>query len=208
MSGHAPSRRAVLAGALAAAAAGAGAAVPAGRALVVSDASTGERLLAVPVSAGDRVTLAYTHSVEKTPVRDVYAVRGTRLEMVRMEFASYGAGLPAHADVRRTGDGSFVFDPPGVYERIHVQPGRVAGHELVVAGRRYDLFALSGGDAVTLSVARRSLLAAAADALRGAPGGDSADGTAASESRTDGPLGNPDDARVAPANDSPGRRRR
>jgi hypothetical protein len=124
------------------------------RVLVVADADTGETVLALPVSEGTRVTLAYTHSVEKTPVRDVYAVDGSRLEMVRMEFESYGAGLPSRADVTRE-NGSFVFDPGGSYRHLFVHPGDVAGHELVVGDRRYDLVDLSGGESVELFVARR-----------------------------------------------------
>ncbi|WP_135830013.1 DUF1850 domain-containing protein [Halorussus halobius] len=125
--------------------------------MVVADAETGERLLAVPVTEGTTVALNYTHSVEKTPVLDVYAVDGTELEMVRMEFRSYGAGLPARADVTITENGTFVFDPEGSYERLHVTPGRVAGHELVVGDRTYDLVDLSDARTVTIRVAAGSV---------------------------------------------------
>ena len=126
------------------------------RTLVVEDAETGERLLAVPVAEGTTVALNYTHSVEKTPVLDVYAVDGTELEMVRMEFRSYGAGLPARADVTITENDTFVFDPEGSYDRLYVTPGPIAGHELVVGDRTYDLVDLSDARTVTLSVARGS----------------------------------------------------
>ncbi|WP_458186520.1 DUF1850 domain-containing protein [Haladaptatus sp. NG-WS-4] len=122
--------------------------------LVVADGDTGEPILVLPVENGTRVTLAYTHSVEKTPVRDVYAVDGDELEMVEMRFQSYGAGLPARANVSRE-NGWFVFDPEGSYTTISVTPGDVAGHELVVGDRRYDLVALSGGESVELFVTRR-----------------------------------------------------
>ncbi len=122
--------------------------------LVVADADTGEPILVAPVENGTRVTLAYTHSVEKTPVRDVYAVDGSRLEMVEMRFQSYGAGLPARADVTRE-NGWFVFDPAGSYATVPAAPGEVAGHELRVGDRRYDLVALSGGESVELFVVRR-----------------------------------------------------
>ena len=131
--------------------------VPGGeRLLVVEDAETGERLLAVPVAEGTTVALNYTHSVEKTPVLDVYAVDGTELEMVRMEFRSYGAGLPARADVTVTENDTFVFDPEGSYEELYVTPGPIAGHELVVGDRVYDLVDLSDARTVKLSVAADS----------------------------------------------------
>lgn len=126
------------------------------RLLLVEDAETGEQLLAVPVTEETTVALNYTHSVEKTPVLDVYEVNGTELEMVRMEFHSYGAGLPARADVNVTENGTFVFDPDGSYDTLYVTPGRIAGHELIVGDRRYDLVDLSDGRSVSLRIVHRS----------------------------------------------------
>lgn len=138
---------------------------PVDRALVVSDADTGEPLLTVPVEGGTTVDLEYTHSVEKTPVRDSYEVRGAELDNVRMEFSSYGAGLPANQEVRRD-DGSFVFDPDRTYGRLVVSPGSVAGHELVVDEHRYDLVALADGEAVVLTVERRTAAELAEQRIR------------------------------------------
>lgn len=123
--------------------------------LVVEDES-GEELLTVPVEENSTVVLSYTHSVEKTPVRDVYAVRDGGLTMTYTEFSSYGAGLPSTAPVERSGNGSFIFRPPDRhYEEVWVATGRIAGHELVVDGERYDLVELADGGSVRLRVARR-----------------------------------------------------
>ncbi|WP_435345512.1 DUF1850 domain-containing protein [Haloarchaeobius sp. HRN-SO-5] len=127
---------------------------PAERVLVVADADTGDRLLTVPVDEGTAVTLAYTHSVEKTPVEDRYVVNGTSLDNTQMRFQSYGWGLPAGANVSER-DGWFVFDPDRSYESVVVQPGRIAGHELWVDGETYDLVELSSASAIRLSVERR-----------------------------------------------------
>lgn len=122
-----------------------------GPTLVVTDAETGERLLEIPVAEGTTVTLAYTHSVERTPVRDRYVVRDGRLVMTRMTFESYGWGLPASADVERV-NGSFVAKPNRSYTSITVAPGRVAGHRLIVGDRTVDLVALADGRSVRLAV--------------------------------------------------------
>ncbi|WP_049969182.1 DUF1850 domain-containing protein [Haladaptatus cibarius] len=122
--------------------------------LVVADVETGEPILVTPVENGTQVALAYTHSVEKTPVRDVYVVDGAELEMTEMRFQSYGAGLPANANVTSE-SGWFVFDPPGRYAQISVAPGDVANHELRVGDEQYDLAALSGGESVKLFVIER-----------------------------------------------------
>jgi len=140
-----------------AAGAGVAAATPAGQELVVADAETGETLLAVPVEENTTVALEYTHSVEKNRVLDAYAVRDGELVMTRMEFESYGAGLPANADVAIE-NGTFVFDPDNTVDELYVKPGRIAGHRLHVGDRTYDLVALSDARSVRLSVERRSAL--------------------------------------------------
>lgn len=131
-------------------------AATADRTLVVADADSGERLLERPVDDGTEVTLSYTHSVEKTPVHDVYVVDGTEIRMDRMVFSSYGAGLPATEPIERTEDG-FVVSVDRSYEELYVSPGSIAGHELVIEGDRYDLVALSDGKSVVLYVTDRSL---------------------------------------------------
>ena len=118
--------------------------------LVVADADSAERLVEHPVDDGETVVLAYTHSVERTPVRDVYEVDDGALRMVRTEFSSFGAGLPTD-DVERTDDG-YVVHLDDRHERLRVAPRAVAGHELVVGGTRYDLVALAE-DRLAISVA-------------------------------------------------------
>lgn len=140
------------------------AATPAGNALVVADASSGERLLATPVDEGTPVVLTYQHSVEKTPVHDVYVVHNGSLVMTRMEFQSYGWGLPARANVTRE-NGSFTFDPNGSYAELYVKPGRVADHRLRVGNRTYDLVALANAEGVRLSLTQRSVLATTLDSF-------------------------------------------
>lgn len=134
--------------------------LPAGQALVVETADSGEELLRVPVEENTTVALEYTHSVEKTRVLDAYAVRGGELVMTRMEFQSYGWGLPARVNVSQE-NGSFVFDPDGSFEELYVKPGRIAGHELHVGDRTYDLVALSDANSVRMYISDRTLLEAA-----------------------------------------------
>lgn len=131
--------------------------------LVVEDADSGDRLLETPVDDGIEVTLAYTHSVEKTPVEDVYVVDGTELRMDRMVFHSHGAGLPTDGPIEETDEGFVVYSNES-YAELGVVPGSVAGHELVVGDERYDLVSLSDGP-VVLSVAERPLSEQLLDSL-------------------------------------------
>ncbi|MFW6153276.1 MAG: DUF1850 domain-containing protein [Halobacteriota archaeon] len=124
--------------------------------VVVVEATDGTELLSVPVDDDDTVVLAYTHSVEKTPVRDIYTVRDGELVMTRMEFSSFGAGLPADADVDRTDDGRFSYEPTSPREGdLLVATGTIAGHELIVEGERYDLVELADAGSVRITVTTR-----------------------------------------------------
>lgn len=122
--------------------------------VVVTD-ERGEELVVSPVADGVEITLEYTHSVEQTLVRDVYAVDDDRLVSVRMEFSSFGAGLPAQAEVTQR-DGRYVYQPPRVeYETLRVKTGAIADHDLIVDETRYDIAALSDGGAVEITVQQR-----------------------------------------------------
>jgi hypothetical protein len=128
--------------------------------LVVADADSRERLLEIPVDQGAEVTLAYTHSVQKTPVEDVYVVDGAELRADRSVFHSFGAGLPTE-NVTRTDEG-YVVSGSESHDELFVVPGTVAGHELVVGDDRYDLVEAADGG-VVLFLAERT----AADSLAG-----------------------------------------
>jgi hypothetical protein len=133
---------------------------PIGSVLVVEDIDSGERYVAEPVNDGSTVALEYMHSVEKSRVYDEYRVEGRTLVNTRMEFESYGWGLPAHVNVTNV-NGTLVYDPEEPItelERLSVSPGRIAGHTLIVDERRHDLVAVTDGNDVTLHIERRSLL--------------------------------------------------
>ena len=133
---------------------------PIGAALVVEDVETGERYVAEPVNDGSTVALEYTHSVEKSRVYDEYRVDGQTLVNTRMEFESYGWGLPARVNVTNV-NGTLVYDPAEPItelDELLVSPGRIAGHELIVDDRRYDLVAVTDGNDVRMHIERRSLL--------------------------------------------------
>ncbi|ACM57904.1 DUF1850 domain-containing protein [Halorubrum lacusprofundi] len=133
---------------------------PIGAVLVVENAETGERYVAEPVNDGSTVALEYTHSVEKSRVYDEYRVDGRTLVNTRMEFESYGWGLPARVNVT-TVNGTFVYDPAEPItelDELFVSPGRIANHTLIVDERQYDFVAVTEGNDVRVHIERRSLL--------------------------------------------------
>lgn len=134
--------------------------VPVESVLVVEDATTGEQYLAESVSDGSTVALEYTHSVEQSRVYDEYRVDGRTLVNTRMEFESYGWGLPARVNVTND-NGTLVYDPAEPITELRslsVSPGRIAGHTLIVDDRSYDLVAATDANDVRIHVERRSLI--------------------------------------------------
>ncbi|QLD89963.1 DUF1850 domain-containing protein [Natronomonas salina] len=122
--------------------------------LVVTD-DEGEELLVTPVAEDDEIIVEYTHSVEKTLVRDVYVAEDGQLVMTRMEFSSYGAGLPSTVNVTEV-DGRYVYYPPERgYDPLRVTTGHVADHDLVVGDERYDIAEIADGGTVELRIETR-----------------------------------------------------
>ena len=139
---------------------GVAATAPVGAVLVVEDIETGDHYLSEPVDSESTVALEYTHSVEKSRVYDEYRIDGKTLVNTRMEFESYGWGLPARVNVTNV-NGTLVYDPAEPItelERLSVSPGRIAGHTLIVDGRERDLVAATDGNDVTLHIEQRSFL--------------------------------------------------
>ncbi|QZP39636.1 DUF1850 domain-containing protein [Halobaculum magnesiiphilum] len=134
-------------------------AAPTGQVLVVEDVETGEHYLTQPVDDGSTVALEYMHSVERSRVYDEYRIEGGTLVNTRMEFESYGWGLPSGANVTNR-NGTLVYEPEGSITELDtllVSPGRIAGHTLIVDGRRYDLVAETNGSDVRIHVEQRTL---------------------------------------------------
>jgi len=129
----------------------------AGQTLVVT-ASSDSELLSTPVDEGSTVTIEYTHSVERTLVRDIYTVEDGAFVMTRMEFSSFGAGLPAQAAVT-VENGRYVYEPPATrHETLRITTGSIADHDLIVDGQRYDLATMADGTTVELRIQEQRLL--------------------------------------------------
>jgi hypothetical protein len=139
--------------------AGVAAAVPTGTVLVVEDLDTGEHYIEQSVENGSTVGLEYMHSVEKSRVYDEYRVSGQTLVNTRMEFESYGWGLPARVNVTNV-NGTLVYDPPEPItelETLSVSPGRIANHTLIVEDQQYDLVAETNANDVRIHIEQRTL---------------------------------------------------
>lgn len=80
------------------------AATPAGTALVIEDAESGETLDRHELAPGEEFSVSYIHSFEKTPVRGVYTVRDGEIFQLREEYAYNAAGLEYTRSSTRVGN--------------------------------------------------------------------------------------------------------
>ncbi len=126
--------------------------------LTVRAARPARVLWGQPVRGAVAIRLEYTHSVERTPVAELYRADAQGLRLLRMEFASQGAGLPSAGYVRE-GD-RFVLKTDRLLNNLALRVSAVARPRLVVGTQTLDLLALAGdGGTVVLAVRPRPRLA-------------------------------------------------
>ncbi|MDR5682771.1 MAG: DUF1850 domain-containing protein [Armatimonadota bacterium] len=97
-------------------------------------------LLSVCLSADARFEIRYVHSVEKTPVIEIYRVGPDgAISIEGMRFRSLGWGLPSEGYVYR--DGWYVVSD--LHRRIgtlHLRVSKIARHELLTGARTFPLY--------------------------------------------------------------------
>jgi hypothetical protein len=98
--------------------------------------------------------LEYQHSVERTPIVEVYVAGPGHLQFTSMEFVSHGAGLPTSGYVRE--GGRFVLREVRELPVLPIRVSRLAGPRLVIERAGVlDLVALAGdGSLVEVSSGR------------------------------------------------------
>lgn len=112
--------------------------------LCAEEAQTGAlKAIFVPVP-GQEFYIAFTHSVNRTEVREYYELRDKSIFLTRAEYTSFGAGMPEVPEV----SGSTLTVENGVLRLDHINTpmpqfiyriGTVAAHTLHINGREIPL---------------------------------------------------------------------
>ncbi len=139
------------------------------RCVLLTDGETGRRLGAFPIKNSGEFSVTFIHSVNKTPVTDVYQVRGRGIYVVRTVYFDFGAGVQSEIQEGQTlrygDDGSMIvsgFDRR--MEGLSYIVGTVSDHVLEIGGRSVGLRDFCGKNTtVRFSVGRR--LTVSLDAL-------------------------------------------
>lgn len=87
-------------------------------------------------------SIIYTHSVERTDVRENYRIEAGKIILTETYFSSYGAGLPATTkdDFEITEDGFHIYNIDREFEEVIYRSGKkLANHRLLIGEKEYRL---------------------------------------------------------------------
>lgn len=115
--------------------------------LRLSNYKTDEDLKSWWVKKGDRFYVEYTHSIQLTPVIEIYYIdENKKIILEESYFHSYGAGLPSNTPYKFqiTKDGFRIYDINEEMENLIYRTGAVrANHEINIRGKAYPFLDFS-----------------------------------------------------------------
>jgi hypothetical protein len=122
-------------------------------------------ILAIPVRDRDKFTIRFTHSVQKTPVDEVFSIRkDLKIVLEETIYSSYGAGLPSEIYGSQQfflEKGTFIirgFDRE--FDEIPIFVGEVvANHILLLSEKEFPLISFGlAGKSIRIRLQRYSLI--------------------------------------------------
>lgn len=132
--------------------------------LILRDGDTGKLIAAYPMNEGDEFSVTFVHSVNNSPVTDVYKIHNSNIFVVRTIYYSFGAGVQTEIEADQTleygEDGSMIvsgFQRP--MDKLSYIVGTVSDHILKINTKSISLRDLCGRNAtVSFSFGRRFLI--------------------------------------------------
>lgn len=133
------------------------------RVLLASDYRTGEYLMSWPIKKGEEFYIEYTHSVQLTPVIEVYFVdESNNIILKESYFSSYGAGLPSTTPYKFeiTTRGFRIYDINQLMQDLVYRTGAErANHKINIRNKVYPFLDFSAPrEGVKFTVEKFSLL--------------------------------------------------
>lgn len=99
--------------------------------LLLVDDSKDEMIQSIELDDGNFFSLTYTHSVEKSEVKEVFEVRGQEIYVMESYTESFGAGLPYEGTVLESDDGKYAIkDINQKLDHLIVRPSKLYPHYL------------------------------------------------------------------------------
>ena len=93
--------------------------------LVLTNDHSGQVLLVQRINEGDEFAISFIHSVNISPVKEIYQVRQGQIVLTALEFYAFGAGMPTDLEAGQT--------------LVHLPTGglRIEGFERIILDLRY-----------------------------------------------------------------------
>lgn len=119
-----------------------------GMRLILEDTTTGEIYAELPIELGERFSVTFTHSVNRSPLTDVYELREDGIYVVETKYYGFGAGVQTEIEegqtLTYTEDGAMLVS--GFEQRMDnlIYSVGTAGHTLVLGEDSLDLAGLCG----------------------------------------------------------------
>lgn len=131
--------------------------------LLLKDVDTGKLIAAYPVSDRDEFSITFVHSVNNSPVTDVYEIRNGEIYVVRTIYYSFGAGVQTEIEkgqiLEYGEDGSMIISG---YDRrmngLSYIVGTVSDHVLEINGNIVSLRELCGQNSTVKFSCERKFL--------------------------------------------------
>ena len=132
--------------------------------VLLRDGDTGKLIGAFPCEDRSEFSVSFIHSVNQTPVTDVYEVRGRDIFVVKTVYFSFGAGVQTELQDGQTmffgEDGSMTVSGfEQKMDNLSYIVGTVSDHVLEIGGRNVSLRELCGKNTtVRFSIGCRFIL--------------------------------------------------
>ena len=132
--------------------------------LILRNGDTGKVLAVYSLTMGEEFAVTFVHSVNQTPVTDVYRIDNNTIYVVRTIYYSFGAGVQTKIEEGQTleygADGSMIvsgFQRP--VNNLSYIVGTISDHILEIDGKSVSLRKLCGRNStVRFSWERRLLI--------------------------------------------------
>lgn len=117
--------------------------------LILKNGETGKVIASFPVNDGEEFSVTFVHSVNQTPVTEVYRIKNGRIYLVRAVYYSFGAGVPSELgegeDLEYGPDGAMILSGLSrSMDRLSYIVGTVSDHILQIGGESISLRELCG----------------------------------------------------------------
>lgn len=130
--------------------------------LILKNGDTGKTLAVYRIEEGSKFSITFVHSVNKSPVTDIYEIRKGEIYVVRTIYYSFGAGVQTEIEEGQTleygEDGSMIvsgFERP--MDNLSYIVGTVSDHILEINGSSISLRELCGHNTTVRFISGRRI---------------------------------------------------